>query len=75
MKKKFELLFSMLLLIPMVLSAQGNLIEKLYLNACASCHGIDGKGKPEAEVAFDIELPDFTDCEFASREPDPDCMP
>jgi len=56
----------------MVLSAQDNLNEKLYLNACASCHGTDGRGKPEAEVAFDIPLPDFTDCEFASREPDPD---
>ena len=56
----------------MVLSAQVNINEKLYINACASCHGNDGKGKAEAEVAFDIELPDFTDCEFASREPDPD---
>ena len=72
MKQKFKLTLSILFIITGFLFAQETSNEKLYLNACASCHGTDGRGKPEAEVAFDIPLPDFTDCEFASREPDPD---
>ena len=72
MKQKAKLLFSVILFIPMVLWAQERSNAKLYETACASCHGLDGKGKAEADVAFDIPLPDFSDCEFASREPDPD---
>ncbi|MXZ74841.1 MAG: c-type cytochrome [Gemmatimonadetes bacterium] len=45
---------------------------KLYEQACAACHGSDGRGRPLEERGFALELPDFTDCEFASREPDPD---
>ena len=45
---------------------------KLYEQACAACHGSDGRGSPLEERGFALELPDFTDCEFASREPDPD---
>ena len=41
----------------------------LYLDACAGCHGGDGTGMDQALVAFEEELPDFTDCSFASREP------
>jgi hypothetical protein len=41
----------------------------LYLGNCASCHGPDGKGSPSNVVGFDVPLPDFTDCVFASREP------
>ncbi len=44
----------------------------LYERACATCHGTDGRGRNVADRGFDLELPDFTDCEFASREPDPD---
>jgi mono/diheme cytochrome c family protein len=40
--------------------------------ACANCHGADGRGAPRDRVGFDIPLPDFTDCNFASREPDTD---
>jgi hypothetical protein len=43
--------------------------RELYLNTCASCHGPDGTGLSSAEVGFDLELPGFTDCSFASREP------
>jgi len=46
--------------------------EELYRNACAACHGVDGKGNPRSIVGFDIELPDFTDCRFATPEPDLD---
>jgi mono/diheme cytochrome c family protein len=46
--------------------------EQLYQTACANCHGIDGAGAPQAKLGFDIEVPDFTSCTFASREPDAD---
>lgn len=46
----------------------------LYVAACASCHGPDGRGAPKAMVAFADPLPDLTDCSFATREPDADWM-
>jgi hypothetical protein len=46
--------------------------ESLYLTSCATCHGADGTGGMGATVAFAEALPDFTDCSFASREPDAD---
>lgn len=46
----------------------------LFRAACASCHGPDGKGMPQSHVGFDIPLPDFTDCSFASPEADADWM-
>ena len=46
--------------------------KDLYEAACASCHGLDGKGADRATVEFDTPLPDFSDCSFASREPDAD---
>lgn len=45
---------------------------ELYNRACASCHGVDGKGRAQEDLAFETPVPDFSDCEFASREPDPD---
>lgn len=45
---------------------------ELYREACAACHGADGKGQPRSVVGFDVPLPDFTDCSFATREPDVD---
>jgi hypothetical protein len=41
----------------------------VYRAACAACHAIDGRGAAAEMVGFDISLPDFTDCSFASREP------
>jgi mono/diheme cytochrome c family protein len=46
--------------------------ERTYRRACAACHGVDGAGLPQSVVGFDIALPDFTDCSFATREPDAD---
>jgi mono/diheme cytochrome c family protein len=43
--------------------------SELYRAACMACHGEDGSGQPRATVGFDLGLPDFTDCSFASREP------
>ncbi len=44
----------------------------LYKADCAACHGVDGRGRSAAEVGFDIPLPNFTDCDFTTREPDSD---
>lgn len=46
--------------------------ETIFQAACAACHGPDGRGLDRALVGFEEELPDFTDCAFASREPDAD---
>jgi hypothetical protein len=45
---------------------------RLYQIACAACHGENGRGRTQVELAFELPVPDFTDCEFASREPDSD---
>ena len=42
--------------------------RQLYVAACQSCHGPDGRGAPIAHVGFSDPLPDFTDCSYASRE-------
>ena len=46
--------------------------QELYQTACAACHGADGRGQPATQLGFDLPVPDFTDCSFASREPDAD---
>lgn len=45
---------------------------QLYGETCAACHGLDGKGKEAAALGFDVPTPDFTDCNYTSREPDAD---
>ncbi|MBN1656487.1 MAG: c-type cytochrome [Deltaproteobacteria bacterium] len=46
--------------------------QQLYRDACASCHGVDGRGAARYATGFDVATPDFTDCSFATREPDAD---
>ena len=46
--------------------------EQIYRAACATCHGPDGRGNPRSHVGFDIPLPDFTDCSFATPEAEAD---
>lgn len=46
--------------------------KEIYLTACANCHGADGRGQSQSRVGFDTPIPDFSDCNFATREPDPD---
>jgi hypothetical protein len=63
--------------VPPDLSAQGgprfpDAGEDLYRSACAACHGSAGEGLPVADVGFPTPLPDFTDCSFATREPNAD---
>ncbi len=48
--------------------------EDLYKGACIACHGPDGRGMPQSIVGFDLPLPDFADCNFATREPNPDWL-
>jgi len=43
--------------------------RQIYDDACASCHGTDGRGAP-AGTAISVPLPDFTDCNFITREAD-----
>jgi hypothetical protein len=44
--------------------------RQVYESTCTLCHGPDGKGGVNAELEKVVELPDFTDCAFANREPD-----
>lgn len=46
--------------------------RELYESACAACHGNDGRGRTQTQLAFETPVPDFTDCDFAAREPDSD---
>jgi mono/diheme cytochrome c family protein len=48
--------------------------RELYNDACAACHGDDGRGEVLQAAAFETELPDFTDCSFATREADADWL-
>jgi hypothetical protein len=45
--------------------------REAFEQICATCHGADGKGGP-GEQNLQVPMPDFTDCAFASREPDAD---
>jgi mono/diheme cytochrome c family protein len=45
--------------------------KEIFESRCAACHGVDGRGNPGRQL-LKIDLPDFTDCSFASREPDSD---
>ncbi len=53
-------------------STAGKTGADLYRETCAACHGLDGKGKEAGALGFDVPTPDFTDCNYASREPDTD---
>ncbi len=46
--------------------------QTIYAASCANCHGLDGRGLDRSLLAFEEEIPDFTDCDFAAREPDGD---
>ena len=45
--------------------------REAFEQICATCHGADGKGGP-GERNLQVPMPDFSDCAFASREPDAD---
>ena len=68
--------FALLLISPATASGDQSLEtgQGIYRAACSSCHGADGRGAPPSLVGFSTPLPDFTDCDFAAREPDSDWM-
>ena len=45
---------------------------RLFEESCAACHGSDGRGRTSAALGLEVPVPDFTDCDFANREPDAD---
>jgi hypothetical protein len=47
--------------------------REAFEQICATCHGADGKGAPGREN-LQVAMPDFSDCAFASREPDADWL-
>ncbi len=57
-------------------TAPDSLYEKsgkvLYKQACSACHGIRGQGVAQTQLGLNTPTPDFSDCNFASREPDAD---
>lgn len=46
----------------------------IYRDACEQCHGRDGRGMDQARLGLPVPVPDFTDCQFAPREPDSDWL-
>jgi mono/diheme cytochrome c family protein len=44
----------------------------VFLYACVVCHGADGKGSSKSVVGFDEPLPDFTNPDFTTAEPNSD---
>ncbi len=45
----------------------------IWMANCATCHGVEGRGdRTPAEVGFNLPMPNFTDCSFATREADLD---
>jgi len=46
--------------------------QQLYESACATCHGRDGRGADPVALGLTVPTPDFSDCSFATREPDAD---
>ena len=45
--------------------------KEIFETRCAACHGVDGRGFPGRQL-LNVDMPDFTDCSFISREPDSD---
>jgi len=46
--------------------------RELYGMSCAACHGADGRGAAASLVGFKVPLPDFSDCNFSTREAEAD---
>lgn len=55
-------------------SKPGRSPSEVYRAACLNCHGPKGTGAPQTTLGFDLPVPDFTDCSFATREPDSDWL-
>jgi mono/diheme cytochrome c family protein len=55
-------------------AAQTRSGRDVYEAACATCHASDGRGVTPAAADYPLPRPDFTDCNFATREPDTDWL-
>jgi len=55
-------------------SPPGRTGAQIYASACAACHGADGRGAPSSLTGLEVAVPDFTDCAFATPEPDADWL-
>ena len=51
--------------------AQSRTGAEVYREACVTCHGDEGTGGAPERLGR-VEPPDFSDCAFATAEPDPD---
>jgi hypothetical protein len=49
--------------------SQTRTARDVYQVACAACHGRDGTGAPTLESSYPLVPPDFSDCNFSTREP------
>ncbi len=65
-------LLALLVLAPEAGATSDRSGAEVWSAACAACHGSGGAGADPALAAAPLPLPDFTDCAFASREPDGD---
>ena len=54
---------------PLEALAQTRTGREVYQSACASCHGSDGRATPSVESGYPLVPPDFSDCNFSTREP------
>ena len=71
-RRRTSIAAALLVLLPAAAAAAERTGAELYASSCASCHGDDGSGRAQPDLGFATPVPEFTDCEFASREPDPD---
>jgi mono/diheme cytochrome c family protein len=62
------------MLVPEAAAQPAATARRIYESACAACHGSDGRGAAAAASDYPLVPPDFTDCRFASREPDADWL-
>jgi hypothetical protein len=51
-------------------AATGRTGRQVYESICVTCHGPAGRGGVNLALEKTIQLPDFSDCGFANREPD-----
>lgn len=47
---------------------------EVYRAGCITCHGADGRGGDRTLLGFDNDLPNFTECDFSTPEPDSDWL-
>src|SRR5687768_5604916 len=48
--------------------------REVFESTCIACHGPDGKGTVNPALTNILTLPDFSNCNFAVREPDADWL-